>query len=145
MTTDFMKYDSTTDQLHLLIADENCQDIVLNRELVLHVSKSADGGYIVDLYRHSNWNEDYMFDDDFLKTMYVTEDDLRRDITYEMQVDEDSTGTFHDFHLVGSKLYEDEELIEEDVDEEGITKAILNRASDRVLSIEVEGEEIYRG
>ena len=143
MTTDFMKYDSTTDQLHLLIADENCQDIVLNKELVLHISKSADGGYIVDLYRHSNWNEEYMFDDDFLKTMYVTEDDLRRDITYKVQVGENEE-LRNDFHLLGSKLYWDEKLIGENMSEDDIVKAIKDRVSDRVLSIEIEGEEIYR-
>ena len=144
MTVDFIKYDGAKDELHLMIPCENFQDIVLNKELVLHISKSADGGYIVDLYRHSNWNEEYMFDDDFLKTMYVTEDDLRRDITYKVQVGENEE-LRNDFHLLGSKLYQDEKQIEENVDEDCIIQTILDKVPDRVTSIEIEGEEIYRG
>ena len=77
--------------------------------------------------------------------MNTTENDIRRNITYEMQIDEDSSGTFHDFHLVGSNLYQDEKLIGENVQDGDIIWAIRNRVPDRVLSIEVEGKKIYRG
>lgn len=143
MTTEFMKYDSTTDQLHLQIASESVQDVVLNKELILHVSKSEDGGYIIDLYNYSNWNNDYMFDEDYFKTIYVTRDDLYRSITYRMQVDEDNIPTFDDYHLIGSKLYHNEELVGEDVDEDYIIKTILDNAVERVYSIEIEGGTIY--
>ena len=142
--TDFIEFDKETNELNIKVPVEDCQDLVVNKELVLHISKSADGGYIVDLYRHSNWNEEYMFDDDFLTTMCVYEDELMREVTYRMQTDVDNAPIFDDFYMIGSKLYRDEELIGENMSEDDIVKAIKDRVSDRVLSIEIEGEEIYR-
>ena len=95
MTTEFMKYDSTTDQLHLQIASKSVQDV--------------------------------------------------RSTTYRMQVDEDNIPTFDDYHLIGSKLYHNEELVVKDVDENYIIKTILDNAVERVYYIEIEGETIYNG
>ena len=142
---DSINYNSQTSELEVQIADENWQDIVINKELVLHVSKSADNGYIVDLYRNSKLSEEYMYEEDFITSATLWYDDLRRDIIVKMQTDDDNAVCYDDFYLVGSKLFWREEQIGEDFDEDQIAQAILNRVPDRVLYIEIDGEKIYEG
>ena len=142
---EFINYNSQTSELEVQIADENWQDIVINKELVLHVSKSADGGYIVDLYRNSKLSEEYMYEEDFITSVALYNDDLRRDITVELELEDDSTVCSEDFYLIGSKLFWKEEQIGEDFDEAQITQAILDRVPNRVNYIEIDGEKIYEG
>lgn len=142
---DFINYNSQTSELEVQIANEDWQDIVINKELVLHVSKSADGGYIVDLYRNSKLSEEYMYEEDFITSVTLWYDDLRRDITVELELENDSTVCSEDFYLIGSKLFWREEQIGEDFDEDQIAQAILDRVSNRVNYIEIDGEKIYEG
>ena len=142
---EFINYNSQTSELEVQIADENWQDIVINKELVLHVSKSADGGYIVDLYRNSKLSEEYMYEEDFITSVALYNDDLRRDITVELELEDDSTVCSEDFYLIGSKLFWREEQIGEDFDEDQIAQAILDRVPNRVNFIEIDGEKIYEG
>ena len=142
---EFINYNSQTSELEVQIADESWQDIVINKELVLHVSKSADGGYIVDLYRNSKLSEEYMYEEDFITSVALYNDDLRRDITVELELEDDSTVCSEDFYLIGSKLFWKEEQIGEDFDEAQITQAILDRVPNRVNFIEIDGEKIYEG
>ena len=142
---EFINYNSQTSELEVQMADESWQDIVINKELVLHVSKSTDGGYIVDLYRNSKLSEEYMYEEDFITSVTVWYDDLRRDITVKMQTDDDNAVDYDDFYLFGSKLFWREEQIGEDFDEAQITQAILDRVPNKVLYIEIDGEKIYEG
>ena len=142
---EFINYNSQTSELEVQIADESWQDIAINKELVLHVSKSADGGYIVDLYSNSKLSEEYMYEEDFITSVALYYDDLRRDITVKMQTDDDNAVDYDDFYLFGSKLFWREEQIGEDFDEDKIAQAILDRVPDRVLYIEIDGEKIYEG
>ena len=141
---EFINYNSQTSELEVQIANEDWQDIVINKELVLHVSKSA-GGYIVDLYRNSKLSEEYMYEEDFITSVTLYNDDLRRDITVELELEDDSTVCSEDFYLIGSKLFWREEQIGEDFDEDQIAQAILDRVSNRVNYIEIDGEKIYEG
>lgn len=142
---EFINYNSQTSELEVQIANEDWQDIVINKELVLHVSKSADGGYIVDLYRNSKLSEEYMYEEDFITSVALYNDDLRRDITVNIELENESTVCSEDFYLIGSKLFWREEQIGEDFDEDQIAQAILDRVSNRVNYIEIDGEKIYEG
>ena len=142
---EFIKYNSQTSELEVQIANEDYQDIVINKELVLHVSKSADGGYIVDLYRNSKLSEEYMYEEDFITSVVAYYDDLRRDITVDSNTKDEETSCNEDFYLLGSKLFCDEEQIGEDFDEDQIAQAILDRVSNRINFIEIDGEKIYEG
>ena len=142
MTMEFINHNTETDELEIKIGKESWQDIVINKELVLHVYRSADEGYVVDVYRNSKLSDEHSYEEDHITTMYAEYQDLHRQIIVNMEV-EDSEVESEDFYLVGSKLLWSGEQIGEDLDEEQITQAILDRVSNKVLYIEIDGEKIY--
>ena len=144
MVMEFIKHNTETDELEIQIGKESWQDVVINKELVLHVSYSADEGYVVDVYRNSKLSDEHSYSDDLITTMYAEYEDLHRQITVNIEV-EDSEIESEDFYLVGSKLLWNEEQIGEDLDEEQIVQAILDRVSDKVLSISIDDETVYEG
>lgn len=139
------EYINTTDSgvVEFSLVNEDWQDIVVNKELVIHVSKSADDGYIVDLYRHNNLSEEYMFDEDYITTMYANHDDLRRDVTVFTQSSEGILSDDSTYYLFGSKLMKDGEVLCEDATETDITDEIQADLGEALVRIEIEGEEIF--
>lgn len=144
MAMEFINHNTETDELEIQIKGENWQDIVINKELVLHVYHSADEGYVVDVYRNSKLLDEHSYSDDLITTMYAEYQDLHRQIIVNMEV-EDSEVESEDFYLVGSKLFWKEDKLGEDLDEEQIVQVILDRVSNKVLSILIDDETIYEG
>ena len=64
------------DTFYMLIKKEDWLDIVLNKELLLHISKTADNGYVVDLYKY-NFSDQQ--EGDFITSTYAMYDDLHGD------------------------------------------------------------------
>ena len=70
------------DHIHVTVTEEFPSEIVINKSLELHVSTS-EGNIAIDYYRYADEelmeNEDYDFDDDFIRSTWFDYNDLTRD------------------------------------------------------------------
>ena len=139
------EYINTTEngEVEFQLQTEDFQDVIVNKELVVHIIKSADDGYVVDLYRHNNLSEEYMFDEDYITTMYVNHDDIRRDVTVFTKSSEGILSDDSTYYLFGSKLMKDGEVLYEDATETDITDQIQADLGETLVRIEIEGIEIF--
>lgn len=140
--------DTDRNEIHVELGREDWTEIVINKELHLHISSSADGAYIIDKYIYSTMEEPS--EDDLIGSDVIDiENDLTKYITVKTQTTDGTDEDYEDtdsWYVVGSKLYHDGELMSEELTElDDIVSAILDREHDYVTSIEFEDEEIYEG
>jgi hypothetical protein len=133
------------DELHMKLGKEDWAEIVINKELHLHLVRSTDG-YVVDIYRY-NPEGIGGYDDDLIDSKCVFDDDLTKFVEVET-VSTDGTDEVSEtsYRLLGGKLYyeDDTEPVCDNIDiEEDVTNFILNYEHDHVKSISIDDEEIY--
>ena len=137
-------------ELHTTLGIEDWQEIVINKELHLHITSSADGGYVIDVYNYSTLDEPS--EDDLVTSICV---DSYVDLTRVIEVTvrdldgSDMERELDDMYTMrGNKLLKDDEVIEEDItDIQDVIDTILMEEEGMqtlVTSITLDDEEIYR-
>ena len=152
MATENLNFEVNQDrgELHTTLGVEDWQEIVINKELHLHITSSADGVYIIDVYNYSTLEEPS--EDDLVTSVCIdTTNDLTRyiEVTVRDLDGSDNEREIDDkYTMVGSKLLIDDEVVEEDVtDIQDVIDRILTEEEGMqtlVTSITLDDEEIYR-
>lgn len=137
-----IEIDKTVEQLNTNIGAEDFQEIIINKEVHIHVRYSADGGYTFDFYKESALNEP--LEDDFLTSVAFTRDDL---LTLVYAAPKGAKETSTDYYLLGSKLMKcgttgEDELMVTDADEHSIINEIEKEEGAEITALELESNEI---
>ena len=141
MTNKFIKLENDT--IHVQMGTDDWQEIVINNEIHLHVRTDNSGAYSVDVYKYSQLEEP--LEDDLIHSFWANRDDLITEITVIGTNNEE----FHDYYLLGNKLYCENEIIEEEIKDTDTIVRLIKRTSGTALgssvkSIELDGEVIFK-
>lgn len=133
--TNNVKFEIVNQEFHIGIGKEDWQEIVINNELHLHITKSNEG-YIVDYYAYTQGEER----DDLITSTTIWEDDLTKYITVYT---EGNDCTEDEYYLIGTKLYYDNELLSDNIEsDKDIIRNIIT-SKDNIIRIELDDNEIY--
>ena len=137
-----------TDEIGLVLHNEDCKDILINKELEVHIRRN-ETGYSFDFYKHASESDmeddDYDFDGDFIKGYVVCDDELDNSEIVEVHTistDGSDREAKEQWYLSGLRLTStfNTYIVE---DEDDLIDRIINDTHDTVTCITLNGNTIY--
>lgn len=137
-----------TDEIGFVLHDEDCKDLLINKELEVHIRRN-ETGYSFDFYKHASESDmeddDYDFDGDFIKGYVVCDDELDNSEIVEVHTistDGSDREAKEQWYLSGLRLTStfDTYIVE---DEDDLIDRIINDTHDTVTCITLNGNTIY--